>query len=54
LKEGDEPLKERVKNFKKAFLPLLTASAISGFLIGVIIFLFRCAGEFVIRLSRFC
>jgi len=47
-------LKERVKNFKKAFLPLLTASAISGFLIGVIIFLFRCAGEFVIRLSRFC
>ncbi len=47
-------MKERIRNFKKAFLPLLIASAISGFLIGAVVFLFRCAGEIIIKLSHFC
>ena len=52
--KGDEPLKECIKKLKNAFLPLLLVSAIAGFFVGVIIFFFRCAGNFVVRLSHLC
>ncbi len=47
-------MKNKITLLTKAFFPLLTASALSGFLTGALIFLFRCAGTFVVRLSQLC
>lgn len=47
-------MRKRITVFKKVFFPLLLASAVSGFLAGALVFLFRCASTFIVMLSHLC